>query len=316
MPKFCSQCGSPLNENALFCSSCGYKVVRDDEHSVENTPLNPDVKENIETETVKAEENTTDKNTSADSENKVAEAEKSDTSNETENISDAVADNESVTNTPVQETPVGKQPSDEPTAVDKGIAFAKDKIGDGYEKFKTSPNRDKYIGFSAIGIVLIVIICVLMSVFLGGGYKSAVKDYMNAIEHSNFNDYKNAVPKVIYKAMLNGEYNGDKDKMKLQFDEFFDQSSLYIDDIDYDILGVDKINADEIESSLRNQYELYADDKIKVSKAYAVSVKIVSELEGDFGERENRIKQTLIVAKVNGDWGVVNNPDNLFSNLF
>lgn len=313
MPKFCTQCGSQLNDDALFCSSCGAKVIGTDETTAENTSSKP---VNNETEEVKA-----DKNTSADNVNTVTETEKSDTSNgtdsanENEKTSDTVTDNESINNTPAQETPAARQPSDEPTAIDKGIAFAKDKIGDGYDKFKTSPNRDKYIGFSAIGIVIIVIICLLASIFFGGGYKSAVKDYMNAVENGDFDDYANSLPKIIYKSILKNQYDGDKDSMENDFEKSESDLSNVIDDIDYDILDVDKIDSDDVEESLREQYELYVDEKIKVSKAYQVDIKIIAELNDDFADEENRIRQTLIVAKVNGDWGVINNPIAILNNL-
>lgn len=313
MPKFCSQCGSPLNGDALFCSSCGAKVAGTGETTDENTPITPEIKKNDETKVISAEENTT-----ADNKNTVTETEKSDASNETvsaNETSDTVTDNEAVNNTPSQETSEVKQPSEEPTAIDKGIAFAKDKISDGYDKFKTSPNRDKYIGFSAIGIVFIVIICLLASVFSGGGYKSAVKDYMSAVENGDFDDYADSLPKIIYKSILKNQYNGDKTDMKNDFKEQEGNLSSVIDDIDYDILDVDKIDPDDVEESLREQYELYVDKKIKVSKAYQVDVKIIAELDDDFADEENRVRQTLIVAKVNGDWGVINNPIAILNNL-
>ncbi len=313
MPKFCSQCGSPLNGDALFCSSCGAKVAGTGETTDENTPITPEIKKNDETKVISAEENTT-----ADNENTVTETEKSDASNETvsaNETSDTVTDNEAVNNTPSQEPSEVKQPSEEPTAIDKGIAFAKDKISDGYDKFKTSPNRDKYIGFSAIGIVFIVIICLLASVFSGGGYKSAVKDYMSAVENGDFDDYADSLPKIIYKSILKNQYNGDKIDMKNDFKEQEGNLSSVIDDIDYDILDVDKIDPDDVEESLREQYELYVDKKIKVSKAYQVDVKIIAELDDDFADEKNRVRQTLIVAKVNGDWGVINNPIAILNNL-
>ncbi len=313
MPKFCTQCGSQLNDDALFCSSCGAKVIGTNETAAENTSSKP---VNNGTDEVKAE-----KNTSADNENTLTEKENSETSNEPDSAdkndkpSDNITDNETVNNTSVQETPETKQPSDGPTAIDKGIAFAKDKIGDSYDKFKTSPNRDKYIGFSAIGIVLIVIICLLASVFSGGGYKNAVKDYMSAVENGDFDDYADSLPKIIYKSVLKNQYDGDKADMKNDFEEQQGDLSSVIDDIDYDILDVDKIDADDVEESLREQYEVYVDKKIKVSKAYQVDVKIIAELDDDFDDTENRIRQTLIVAKVNGDWGVINSPIAILNNL-
>lgn len=324
MSKFCSQCGSKLNDNALFCSSCGAKVVKQETSAVENQPTEPKVNESANAETVTASENTSSENKALNTENAASETQEIKEVNETDSAdksacekekadtaSDVDAKSENVFDKKSSDV---KQPSEEPTVIDKGIAIAKDKIGDGYEKFKTSPNRDKYIGFSAIGIVLIVIICLLASIFSGGGYKSAVKDYMSAVENGDFNDYADSLPKIIYKSILK-QYDGDKDLMKDVFEKSEKELSSEIDDIDYDILDVDKIDADDVEDSLRNQYELYADDKIKVSKAYQVDIRVVAEFDDDFSEKENRIRQTLIVAKVNGDWGVINTPASLLSNL-
>ena len=316
MAKFCSQCGSPLSEDALFCSSCGAKAA-DKETAIEKQQTAQTVNEPAQSEEVNSEK----------ANNEVESVESSDTVIETENtvaINEAEPVNEvndtansEPNNTDVQEASV-QQTSGEPTAIDKGIAIAKDKIGDGYEKFKTSPNRDKYIGFSAIGIVIIVIICLLVSIFFGGGYKSAVKDYMNAVKGDDFGDYVDATPKIIYKAILERDYSGDKDDMEDDFEDYEDELSSYITGIKYDILDVDKLDSndvDELENNLKDQYELYVDDKIKVSKAYTVNIRIIAELEDDYGNKKSRSKQNLIVAKVNGDWGVINDSVSLL-NLF
>ncbi len=160
--------------------------------------------------------------------------------------------------------------------VKEGIFSVKDKIGDGYEKFKTSHNRDKYIGFAAIGIVVLVIICVILSFIFGGGYKDAVKDY---IDHSEDAYYS------LQPAFLDKEAN-----------------------IDYDILDKEKFDKDQLaglEESLQEQYGDEVDKTIKVSKAFEVKVKekIITKTGG---EKDTEIEKVyFIVAKVNGVWSVV-----------
>lgn len=321
MAKFCSQCGSPINEDALFCSSCGAKVAETEKATVDK-PTEQKT-EPIKVEEVKNSNNAANENKTSDT---AVENENTEAVNESQpanEVNEATASEPEPTNNEdvqAQETqkPSEEPTAEEPTAIDKGIAIAKDKIGDGYEKFKTSPNRDKYIGFSAIGIVIIVVICLLVSIFFGGGYKSAVKDYMNAVKGDNFSAYVDATPKIIYQAILERDYNGDKSDMKKSFKKSEGNISSAIDDIDYDILDVDKLDSDdvdELEDNLRSQYELYVDEKIKVSKAYEIDVRVIAELEDDFDVEETRIKQTLIVAKVNGDWGVINNPASLLNTL-
>lgn len=286
MPKFCTQCGSPLSEDAAFCNSCGAKVAGTEETTVENTPITEEVTEVVEVETITTAEETT------------IEAEATET---------AETAPESANENTVEETPAVQQPTEDSTPLDKGIAFAKDKVGDKYEAFKTSPNRDKYIGFAAIGVVAIVVICVVLSLVLGGGYKGAVKAYMKSNTEGGYDNYVDTLPDIIHEAIIESEYDGDEDEMEEDYDDEWKQISGLIADIDYDILDAEKFDKDQLdglEESLQDKYEEYVDDDIKVSKAYEVKVKITAELKTDDDNKKSS-KQYLIVAKVNGDWGVV-----------
>ena len=207
MAKFCSQCGAQINDDAAFCNSCGAKVNNAEKTEVENEAV-----EAVETAEVK---------TAAEAEN--------------DNEAVAVPDEdtpESNENTAVQETAAKDQSEENSTPLDKGIAFAKDKVGDKYEAFKTSPNRDKYIGFAAIGIVAIVVIAVVLSLVLGGGYKGAVKDYVKFCEGGDFDDYIDATPDIIYEAQVEGYCDGDEDKLEelknyrgvAEEDKFYEES--------------------------------------------------------------------------------------------
>lgn len=274
MPKFCTQCGAPINDDAAFCNSCGAKIA-----DVENSPITEEVTEPAEVKTVN------------ESEDEITE-----TADETTNDS-----------TVTEEVPAVQQPAGDSTPLDKGIAFAKDKVGDKYEAFKTSPNRDKYIGFAAIGIVAIVVIAVILSLVLGGGYKGAVKDYMKSNTEGGYDNYVDTLPDIIYDAILERDYDGDEDEMEDDYNDDWKQLSTLIADIDYDILDAEKFNSDQLdglEESLQDEYEEYVDDKIKVSKAYEVKVKITAKLKTDDDNKQTN-KQYLVVAKVNGDWGVV-----------
>ncbi len=283
MPKFCTQCGSPLSDDAAFCNSCGAKVGSVEEKTVENTPISEEVTE------VKAE--TTVETENANPEVKPAEA--------------SVEEKEQ-TSQPVENTAPAQEPTSDSTPLDKGIAFAKDKVGDKYEAFKTSPNRDKYIGFAAIGIVAIVIIIVALSIIFSGGYKGVVKDYMKYYAKGDYDSFVEATPNIIYDAILESEYNGDEDDMEDDMENNWDTISSYIKDIDYEISDAEKFSSDQLddlEDSLQDEYEDYVDKNIKVSKAYEVKVRITTKIKGS--DTKNKDKAYLIVAKVNGDWGVV-----------
>lgn len=310
MPKFCSQCGSPISDDAVFCNSCGAKVSDSDKTTVENTTINQSETNSAQTEVIKEPDKTGNEANSSDT---ITKSEVTEAVNDTASVSEV----EATSSEP--KVFAAQQPSDDPTAVDKGIAFAKDKIEDGYEKFKTSPNRDRYIGFAAIGIIIIFIVCVFISIFFGGGYKSVVKDYMKAIEKGNFSAYVNSTPKIIYKAILEENYDGDKSEMKGDFKDDLDELFNYINDLDYDILDSEKLDSDdvdELEDHLRRQYGSYVDKKIKVSKAYEVSIRIAIDVEDYDKSETSKIKQELIVAKVNGDWGVVSTPSSLLNSLY
>lgn len=294
MPKFCTQCGSQLSEDAAFCTSCGAKVADTEKTTVENTPIAEEVNEPA-VEEVKETEETANENQTTEPISEVAE-EKAVTETAPESAEE---------NAVIAETPEAQQPTGDSTPLDKGIAFAKDKVGDKYEAFKTSPNRDKYIGFAAIGIVAIVVICVVLSLLLGGGYKSAIKDYMKFYESGDFDDYVDATPDIIYEAQLEGYCDGDEDELEELMEDSL--SSLFdeIKSIDYDILNTEKFNSDQLEGleeDLQDEYEDYVDDDIKVSKAYEVKVKTTTKIKGEDAQKE---RVYLIVAKVNGDWGVI-----------
>lgn len=290
MPKFCTQCGSPLNEDAAFCNSCGTKVAGTEETTVENTPITDGVTETVEVETV----------------NKTEE-----TSIETESTETTVPETASTDTAANQTTSEVQQPAGDSTPLDKGIAFAKDKVGDKYEAFKTSPNRDKYIGFAAIGIVAIVVICVVLSLIFGGGYKSPIKNYFNFIESGDFDDYIDATPDIIYEAMLDN-FDDDEDEMIEMIEDMYSSllDDVKIKSIDYDIKDSEKFNSDqleELEDEIQDQYEDYVDDDIKVSKAYEVEVKVKTKIKGEDSKTE---RLYIIVAKVNGDWGVIGEPSS------
>lgn len=292
MPKFCTQCGSQMSEDAAFCTSCGAKVADTEKTTVENTPIAEEVKEPA-VEAVKETEEKANENEATDTE--AIDAEPVNEAEETAETTPEAAN----------QNTIEQQTAGDATALDKGIAFAKDKVGDKYEAFKTSPNRDKYIGFAAIGVVAIVVICVILSLLLGGGYKSAIKDYMKFYESGDFDDYVDATPDIIYEAQLEGYCDGDEDEMEELMEDSLSSLLDEIKSIDYDILNTEKFNSDQLEGleeDLQDEYEDYVDDEINVSKAYEVKVKTTTKIKGEDAQKE---RVYLIVAKVNGDWGVI-----------
>ena len=243
---------------------------------------------------------------------KITDAEKPTAENApiTEEVNEPVQTevSEEATDNVIADTPEEPQPTAEETPLDKGLAFAKDKVGETYEAFRKSPNRDKYIGFAAIGIVVIVVLCVVLSLIFGGGYKGAVKDYMKFVSEGEYDNFVDATPDIIVEAVLEKEYDGDEDDMEDALDKF-EWASL-ITKFDYEILDAEKFDSDQLdglEEYLQDEYEKYVDDDIKVSKAYEVKVKTTSKIKG-YGKETER--QYLIVAKVNGDWGVVDSSSN------
>ena len=311
MPKFCTQCGSQLSDDALYCNSCGAKVEQTEEPAAENTPTVQEVTaaqtENESLETTN--DNEVSDKTAEGSEPASASVSEPEGTNETDNVSEP---ENNATNS--QELSDTQQSKEDTTPLDKGIAFAKDKIGDGYEKFKVSPNRDKYIGFAAIGIVLIVVIAVLISIIFGGGYKSTANSYLKLLTEGGYDNLKDCTPDIIYDAVVENKYDGDEDEMEEDFDEpLIDELTSFVD-IDYEILDSEKFDSDQLdglEDSLRDEYGEYVDEKIKVSKAYEVKAKISAERNGD--KETERIY--FIVAKVNGDWGITDFDPNTKSSI-
>ena len=168
-----------------------------------------------------------------------------------------------------------------------------------YEAPNKSAKRNKIIGIAAVAIVLIVVIGIVISLFTGG-YKGAVKAYMKAIETCDYDDIEDAMPEVMIDAMLE-EYDGDKDKVEKLWKSEWDEVSS----VDYDIVDSEKFNKDQLDGLkkyLEGAFEDSVDEKIKVSKAYEVKTKV--KFESKDGDEEADTFY-FIVAKVNGDWGVI-----------
>ena len=185
------------------------------------------------------------------------------------NCGTRIAEPASINNTPYETQPL----SADSYSVDQWVSFESN-AGNGYEIPKNNSKRNKIIGISAVGIVLIAVIAIVFSLIFGG-YKGAVRRYMNTSKEYIYC----RLPKVVSKNI----------KVK------------------YDILKSEKYNKDELdelEEHLEDQYKDVVDEKIKVSKAYEVKVNVKTTVKTD-DDKDKSQKIYLTVAKVNGDWTVV-----------
>lgn len=333
MSKFCSNCGKEVSPDDKFCNACGAKVIENkSEEATQGEPVIEEIKAEKATDTPVAEEVKTEE---------VEEVVKTEVVEET--VETIEAEKPAENTTPLDKglsfakeklsnlSNVQNVANDAPnlsdtkasesgsTPLDKGMAVAGEKFKTNYQKFKASPNRDKYIGFTAIGIVFIVAVIIVFNLIFSGGYKGAVSKYADFLERQSFHSYQQTIPGIIFDAELEKNYDNDKDKFKEAFES--DISSAFeafnkdeIKDVDYEILDKEDLDDDEIEDieeENQNTYDKYLDKDIEITKAYKVKVKLIFDIKEGNKTIEETQRCYLTVCKINGDWGImdVNNND-------
>ncbi len=175
------------------------------------------------------------------------------------------------------------------------------------KNLKSNPNKNTIVALGVIAIVAIVVVIILYNLIFAHPYKSALNDLFKGFAEGDGEKIQSAMPKCQI------DYMDDND---IDVDEYFDkiaegvQESLeseYGEDIKitYDIKeekALKSSKCDDIKKDLKDDYDAKG---IKVSKAYKVKLK--ATIKGDDDKDTDTI--TLTVAKVDGDWCVVDLSD-------
>lgn len=161
---------------------------------------------------------------------------------------------------------------------------------------KSEFNKNTVIGISAVAIVVLIIVGVFIAVF-SGGYKTPIKNMLKGIQNADAKTYMKALPDYKFDD-TDDSLEFYQNMIKEKHDSLENKYGKNLK-ISYDIVQKEKLT----ESVLNDNYGLFKDSDIKISKGYSLKLNI--EVKGDSG---SSVKSYIFnVAKVNGDWIVLYN---------
>ncbi|GAB5081022.1 hypothetical protein Osc1_01950 [Hominimerdicola sp. 21CYCFAH17_S] len=174
---------------------------------------------------------------------------------------------------------------------------------------KTNPNKGTLIALGCIAVVAILIIVLICNLLFGGAYKKPITNMLKGMEKADGSLIVKALPKceVDY---YEEEYIDKSDKYD-NVEEYFEDTidttlkffeEEYGDDIklSYSVEKKTKLSDGKLKD-IRKDLEDKYDADVEVTKGYKVKVEM--KIKGDDDEDEN--KTTFTVAKVDGDWVIV-----------
>lgn len=156
----------------------------------------------------------------------------------------------------------------------------------------------------------IIILAILISLIFGGGYKSAIDNYFEGFEDTNAKKFMKAMPECQIEYLEESLKDYSKFDSLTEYFEYCLEEALnkiedeYGDDISisYEIKDKQELSEKELKDIRKRLENNYDNDDVKVTKGY--EVEITAEIKGDDNSDEEDI--TVKVAKVDGDWCIVN----------
>ncbi|MDE6148471.1 MAG: zinc ribbon domain-containing protein [Ruminococcus sp.] len=156
----------------------------------------------------------------------------------------------------------------------------------------------------------IIIIVILISLIFGGGYKSAIDNYFEGLEDANAKKFMNAMPECQIEYLEKSfedydEYDSLKEYFEYLLEVALDEvEDEYGDDISisYEIKDKEELSDKELKDIRKELRSNYDNNDVEVTKGY--EVEISAEIKGD--DDSDNMDMTLKVAKVDGDWCIVN----------
>lgn len=156
----------------------------------------------------------------------------------------------------------------------------------------------------------IIILVILISLIFGGGYKSAIDNYFEGFEDTNAKKFMKAMPECQIEYLEESLKDYSKFDSLAEYFEYCLEEALnkiedeYGDDISisYEIKDKEELSEKELKDIRKRLENNYDNDDVKVTKGY--EVQITAEIKGDDNSDEEDI--TVKVAKVDGDWCIVN----------
>ena len=165
----------------------------------------------------------------------------------------------------------------------------------------------KKIIIAGVAVVLVVVLCILLFSSCGGGSGSPEKvadKFMSAMfKDCDAEKISDLIHPDIVDAMVEDEYDGDKDEYLEEGQETFDKMNEGFEEneisIDWEVGDVEDIEDDDLEEI----QEKYDDEyELEVSAAAVVEIELIAEFKGE----ENSSKMEIPVVEIDGGWYVDN----------
>ena len=178
------------------------------------------------------------------------------------------------------------------------------------EKLPGGLKNNKGAAYAALGVILILIICLLCLIF-GGGVKSTVKKYVNSATDKKGGKtfYSLSFPDTVIDALK------DEDKYEDMIDAFNESVEDRLDDLEDEetapkfdkIIRQTKLSKSELadcEEYFADMCDDYdADDDVSVTKGYEVKVRI--KYRNEDGKKKHETEK-ICVVKLKGDgWKII-----------
>lgn len=194
--------------------------------------------------------------------------------------------------------PDAAQP-DVATPGENAVVAVKDKTNEIIGKVKTDSKFRNLLIAIAGGVVAVVLLIVILVSVLGGAYKKALDNYIDAVFFGEYDAYKACYPEKIWKNLEDDATDKSefKDSFKITKEMLKEEYGKDIK-VDYEILEKDEVDEDDLDDIRDYLKETFNIPKKSVTAAYEIEVNLV--IEGDEDEDEDTGYFTLV--KIDGDW--------------
>lgn len=189
------------------------------------------------------------------------------------------------------------------TPGEKIANFTKDKA---VWLFNRMMSDKKLTGIVLGAVVGVIVVIVALCLILGGGYETAIDNYIDAMYYGDVDAFFDSTPDIVLQKQLD-EQGISESKYKEQLESLLEitqktMTGTYGEDfdVDYEITYEKEVEGDDFEELL-DDLKGQGIPKKSVSKAYKIEV----EFSIDGENKDDTIDRDFKVAKIDGDWFIV-----------
>lgn len=166
--------------------------------------------------------------------------------------------------------------------------------------------NDKNFLYTVIGVAAAVVLAiVLLCVFLGGGYKKAINNYIDATYYGNYKAAMKCMPDEYWEYMED-ELNVDLDDLEDDFEESFENREENLKEeygkrykVTYKVTDKDVLDNDDLRD-IKDELKKFGIKKKDVTKAMEVEIEYT--IKGS--EDKDTDDTTLTLVKIGNKWYV------------